>query len=376
MTSTAVRSPRTVPVAGGPAGRLTAAHVTPNVFAMVMGTGILATSAAALPAQVPGLRAVATVVWLLAAGLLVVLLAAFVTHWVRYPANARRYLADPVMTQFTGALPMALLTVGSGTLVLGTPVLGPGLAVGIDVVLWVLGTVLGLATSVLVPFAMITRRLRGDGEPVVALPAWLMPVVPPMVSATAGALLLPHLPAGELRTGMLLACSAMVGLSLVVGMMTMTLVWSRLLHGGVLPTQAAPTVWICLGMIGQSITAVNLLGAEAGSAVSDAALASGLHVFGIVFGLLMGGFGALVFVLATLLTVHAARTGLRFSLTWWSFTFPIGTCVTGATALGAATGSVLIQGLAVVLFGVLVVVWGTVATATVRGVAAGRLLRG
>ncbi|GAA1995028.1 TDT family transporter [Nakamurella flavida] len=377
MTSTAVRVPAvplsTVrPVAR--VGRPTAAHITPNVFAMVMGTGIVGTAAAGLPLQVPGLRTVATVIWLLAAALLVVLLAAFVTHWVRYAENARAYLADRVAVQFTGALPMALLTVGSGTLILGAPVLGTGLAVGVDAVLWVTGTLLGLATSVLVPFAMITRRLRGEGE-VTALPAWLMPVVPPMVSATGGALLLPHVPAGELRLTLLLACYGLVGLSLLVGMMTLTLVWSRLLHGGVLPTQAAPTVWISLGMIGQSVTAVNLLGAGAAGVV-PAATAAGLHVFGVVFGLLMGGFGALVFVLAVLLTGHAARTGLSFSLTWWSFTFPIGTCVTGATALGAATGSVVIRGLAVVLFVVLAGVWATVATGTVRGVLAGRLFRG
>jgi hypothetical protein len=41
-----------------------------------------------------------------------------------------------------------------------------------------------------------------------------MPVVPPMVSAATGALLLPHTPAGQPRLTLLPACSAMFGLSL------------------------------------------------------------------------------------------------------------------------------------------------------------------
>ena len=44
----------------------------PNWFASVMGTGIVATAAATLPVHVPGLRAFAACVWVLAAVLLLV----------------------------------------------------------------------------------------------------------------------------------------------------------------------------------------------------------------------------------------------------------------------------------------------------------------
>ena len=66
---------------------------------------------------------------------------------------------------------------------------------------------------------------------------------------------------------MLSGCYAMFGLSLIIGMLTMTLIYGRLVHGGIPPVQAAPTVWITLGMIGQSITAANLLGNDAGEPV-------------------------------------------------------------------------------------------------------------
>ena len=347
-------------------------HITPNWFASVMGTGIVANAAAGLPWQPPGLRAFATVVWALAGMALIMLSVAFGLHWHRHRANARTHATHPVMSQFYGAPPMAMLTVGAGTLLLGDEVLGAGVALSIDAVLWTLGTLTGLATSLWVPYRMITAHPK---ETATALPAWLMPIVPPMVSASTGALLLPHVPAGQARLTMLLACYALFGLSLVIGMMTMTLIYSRLVHTGVPAVNAGPTVWITLGMIGQSITAVNLLGAETGLVFGgdQGALATGLHVFGLAYGVSMGGFGVLFFCLATLLTVHAARRGLGFSLTWWSFTFPIGTCVTGATALGTTAGSTVVHALAVALYAVLLAAWATVATHTLRGSRTGEI---
>lgn len=349
-------------------------HITPNWFASVMGTGIVANAAASLPARVPGLHVFATVVWIAVSAALVLLTAAFAVHWARHRTHALSHARHPVMVQFYGAPPMALLTVGAGTMLLGGNLLGATAATTIFVVLWTVGTVLGLLTSVLVPYSMITAHDHRSGHTAVALPAWLMPVVPPMVSASTGALLIPHVPEGQWRLTLLAGCYAMFGLSLLIGTITMTLVYGRLVVGGAPPVQAAPTIWITLGMIGQSITAANLLGKDAAGVLSDS-VATGLHVFGIVYGLVMGGFGVLMFTLATLLTVHAARHGLSFSLTWWSFTFPVGTCVTGASALGAALGSTAIDALAVGLYAVLTAAWATVATHTVRGSVRGSIFR-
>ncbi len=344
-------------------------NVTPNWFASVMGTGIVANAAATLPVHIAGLRTFALCVWLTAWVALVCLTLAFGVHWHRHRRQASGYAAHPVVSQFYGAPPMALLTVGAGTLLVGRDLIGLDAAVRIDAGLWILGTALGLVTSLWIPFRMITAH---DHERTLALPAWLMPVVPPMVSASTGALLLPHVAAGQPRLSLMLACYAMFGLSLIIGLITLTLIYSRLVHQGLPPVQAAPTVWIMLGLIGQSITAANLLGHAARTTIA-APYAQGLEVFGLVFGITMGGFGVLVFALAVALTAHSARRGLGFSLTWWSFTFPIGTCVTGAIAVGVTTGSVAIDDLAIGLFVVLLGAWGTVAARTVRQTLTGQI---
>ncbi|GAB2704783.1 TDT family transporter [Nocardia thraciensis] len=347
-------------------------HLGPNWFAAVMGTGIVATAAAGLPWRFPGLRDAATVVWALAAVLLVALSGASVLHWRRYPATARGHQDHPVMAHFLGAPPMALLTVGAGTLLLGSDVIGTAAAVTVDWVLWSLGTVLGLLTAAVVPYRMFTRHRI---DPDAAFGGWLMPVVPPMVSAATGALLVPYTPAGQWRLTLILLCLAMFGLSLIAALVTITMIWSRLVHFGTPPSGMAPTLWIVLGPLGQSITAAGLL-ADAGPMALPPLESQGLVVFSVIYGVVTWGFAMLWVALALAVTVRALRAGeLRFNLTWWGFTFPLGTCVTGSTALYHHTGAVLFAATALGLYVLLIGAWVVVSTRTLQGLLGGTLLR-
>jgi tellurite resistance protein TehA-like permease len=77
--------------------------------------------------------------------------------------------------------------------------------------------------------------------------------------------------------------------------------------------------------------------------------------------------------LAAAITIRTVRNQLPFSLTWWSFTFPVGTVVTGTSALALHTGSVVLGWLAVAFYIGLVGAWGTVAVRTARGSIRGHL---
>lgn len=314
-----------------------------------MGTGIVATAAASLPLHVPGLRSVATFVWALDAALLVLLVVAAFRRWNR--ETVRSQLRDPVMSQFWGAPPMALMTVGTGALLLGSDWIGLPAALAVDWTLWTIGTALGAVTAAWIPFRMI-----GSGEP--ALAAWLMPVVPPMVSAASGALLAAHLPDGAFRQAMVLGCYALFGVSLFATMVIVPQIWQRFVQHGPGAAATVPTLWIVLGPLGQSITAANLLG--------GVPVLPGQAAFGLLYGTITWGFALLWVAIAAAATVRTVRSGLPFALTWWSFVFPLGTLVTGTSALAAATHSALFTAVSVVLYGALVLAWLTVATRTVR----------
>lgn len=347
-------------------------NIGPNWFASVMGTGIVATAGAALPVHVPGLRAFSEVVWIIATALLAVLIVLVGGHWLRHPTVARSHARNAQMAHFYGAAPMALMTVGAGAVLIGSDLIGTRVAVDLDWALWVLGTLGGLFTTVSIPFLMFTQY---EVEPDAAFGGWLMPVVPPMVSAATGALLLPHMPPGTGRETMLYGCYAMFGLSLVASLNIIAMIWTRLTHYGTSGTARVPTLWIVLGPLGQSITAAGLLGAAATYGAIDPAIAQDMNAFAILFGVPVWGFAVLWIALATSLTVRTLRRGMPFALTWWSLTFPVGTFVTGTSQLAAHTHLPAFKVAAALAYLGLLSTWVLVTIRTARGSLRGNLFQ-
>lgn len=344
-------------------------YIGPNWYASVMGTAIVASAGAMLPGDVPGLRAACTVVWALSAVLLSAVLAARAGHWLCHRDQARAHLLDPAVAPFYGCLAMALLAVGGATLTVGQDVVGARAALAVDVVLFVAGTAIGLVAAVVVPYLMVVRHRPAPGT---ASPVWLLPLVAPMVSASQGALLVPHVAAGQGREALLLACYAMFGLSLLATLVVLPLVFSRLVHHGPLPLALTPTLFLVLGPLGQSTTAVNQLADAAPGAVGGP-YASAFGAFAVLYGVPVMGFALLWLALATAMVVRAARNGMGFAMTWWAFTFPVGTCVTGAAGLARHTGLDALTWPAVALYVLLVAAWAAAGTRTALGVLSGAL---
>ncbi|MFB7593492.1 TDT family transporter [Streptomyces sp. NPDC056160] len=360
-----------VPPAGPARARVPALrHLGPNWYGSVMGTAAVAAAGAALPVHVPGLRTVCTAVWALALVQLAVLLAARALHWAHHRDQARAHLLDPTAAPFYGCLSMALLAVGGGALSVGRDWIGTPAALALDTVLFTAGTVVGLVGAVAVPYLMAVRHRT---EPHQVTPVWLLPVVAPMVSAALGPALVAHLPAGQPRQTLLMGCVAMFGLSLLATLALLPLVLNRLLVVGPLPLALTPTLFLVLGPLGQSTTAVGAF-ADAAPGVVPAPYGTGFAVLALLYGVPVMGFAVLWFAFAAAQVVRAGRRGMGFAMTWWSFTFPVGTCVTGASALARRTHLAAYDSLALALYAVLVAAWAAAAVHTARGLVSGALL--
>ncbi|MFF4171455.1 TDT family transporter [Streptomyces sp. NPDC001744] len=343
-------------------------HLGPNWYASVMGTAIVATAGAALPVGVPGLRTVCAAVWALSLAMLLVLLPARALHWLRHRDRARAHLLDPAVAPFHGCLPMALLAVGGGAMVVGRDWTGLPAAVALDAVLFTAGTAAGLVVAVAVPYLMVVHhRIEG------ASPVWLLPLVAPMVSAALGPLLVPHLPAGQPRQTLLLACHALFGVSLLATLVVLPLVFGRLVTGGPPPLALTPTLFLVLGPLGQSTTAAAKF-ADAAPGVLPGPYARGFAAFAVLYGVPVMGFALLWLALAGAMVLRARRRGMGFTMAFWAFTFPVGTCVTGAEGLAAHTGLSVFRWLAVGLYALLVAAWLGAGWHTLRGLVGGTLL--
>lgn len=310
MTST-----RAVPE--GPVAALPPAG--PTWFGSVMGTAILATLLQTLAGR-PGALAAAgllAVAW----ALLLALAVAFVRRCARDRGALPASVATPVAATQWGMVSMGLLAVGSAT----TTVIGARVPDGwwwaVGVVLWVVGTALGFATAV----GFAVRLVRRDpGEPTTV---WGLAVVPPMVTATTGASLVPH--AGVAGSVVLGVSAAGFAVALCLGSIVFGMAYHHHWRVGPVPVVASASAWIPLGIVGQSVAAAQLL--ADGSGPGPAALA---HAYGAVVLLL----GLPLAAWATAVTVRGFRARMPFTPGWWAMTFPVGTIALGAHLLAAGTG--------------------------------------
>jgi tellurite resistance protein TehA-like permease len=145
-----------------------------------------------------------------------------------------------------------------------------------------------------------------------------------MVASATGAALVAHW-----------LCWTCFGISLVATLVILPRIQVRV------ERDAVPGLWVVLGPLGQSVTAANLLGPRA---------------VGLAYGWVVWAC-AMAWIAYVLPVTLRARP--RFTFAFWAFTFPLGTVVTGTSALH-------LTDLAGVLFAGLLVGWGVAAGGTVR----------
>lgn len=349
--------------------RLDLSRLGPNWYAAVMGTAIVANGAAALPVRLPGLIGFGELVWVLSVLALGAVVAGRAVHLTRHRETARAQLLDePATAVFYGCPPMALIAVGYGTLALGSRLIGTEAAVAIDLVLWTTGTVYAVVVAAAIPYLMITRHRLSALK---ANPTWLLPVVAPVVAAALGPALIPHLPAA-LGPVMLYGCYGLLGAGLLGTLVLLPVVFAGLVHSKLPALVLTPSLFLVLGPLGQSTTAVNQL-ADAAK-VAAPGLAGPALAVAVLYGVTMIGFGMLWLGVAVAANLRALRDGMPFAMTWWAFTFPVGTMVTGTAGLARHTGFAGFTGLAVGLYLLLVSAWAVAAVRTLTGLRSGLLL--
>jgi tellurite resistance protein TehA-like permease len=90
-----------------------------------------------------------------------------------------------------------------------------------------------------------------------------------------------------------------------------------------------------------------------------------LHELAVGYSVLALSLGAVAAIVALRVTAGALRRGMTFSLSWWSFTFPVGTMSLGLLALGTTLGAPWLLGASAAVCACLA---GTVGLCLVRSV--------
>ncbi|WP_082553129.1 TDT family transporter [Phycicoccus sp. Root101] len=336
----------------------------PVWFSSVMGTGILATLLARDASQVPVLLVPASLLTLVGVLLLIGLTASFGGRAARDPAVLTNTLRDPAVVPTWGTVSMGILSIGSALLTV-LPQLGAHAASGVparwvvvtDAGCWVVGTGLGVVTAFGFATVLLRRNLR---DPV---PAWGLPLVPPMVSATTGAALIPQV-GPHVRMALLVAVVACFFLALFLGTLVFATAYHHHFRRAALPIAASASAWIPLGMVGQSMAAAQVI-ASRSSPLLTLSAADAARRLADAYGYVMLAVALPVVAHAVTMTVRGFRARMPFSPGWWALTFPIGTLALGTRLLGSSTSHPFVTAVGVAATAALCGTWALCAVASV-----------
>lgn len=337
----------------------------PAWWGAVMGTGILATLTVLQlpdgPVRVGLSLALLAADWLLA----IALTLGFAARVVRHRAAWWDSLRGVARSQW-GMVSMGVLSVGSATsTVLPAAAAQWSLAAWrIDELLWVSGTAVGVVAAL----GVLLQLVRHGTDTPSTL--WGLAVVAPMVSATTGGALATHLlgRAGgqEAAIWVLAVATGCFFLSLTTGPVVFALAYHHHWRVAPVPLAATASVWIPLGIVGQSTAAAQAI-------ATPAALLAPAHAAEI--SRVASGYGAGVLLLgipfvawAVVVTVRGLRARMPFSPGWWALTFPIGTLSLGSHLLGVATAAPWLVTASLVAWLVLCGTWTLCSVASVRAV--------
>lgn len=345
---------------------------TPNWFAVVMGTGVLALALAQWPTTMPGLHALGEGLWLFNTLLFVVFALMYTARWVLFFHEARRIFGHSTVSMFFGTIPMGLATIINGLLLFGLPRWGEGV-VAVAEVLWWIDVAMSLACGVLIPFLMFTRQEHRIDQ---MTAVWLLPVVAAEVAAASGGLLAPHLADVHSQLIVLVTSYVLWAFSLPLAFSILTILVLRMALHKLPHENMAASSWLALGPIGTGALGMLLLGGDAPMIFAANGLpgvgdiAAGL---GLVAGITLWGFGLWWMVMALLITARYLRTGIPFNLGWWGFTFPLGVFALTTLKLADLLHLEFFSGFGSVLVAMLVVMWLIVARRTLAGAWHGEL---
>ncbi|KAJ1955778.1 Plasma membrane sulfite pump involved in sulfite metabolism, partial [Linderina pennispora] len=301
----------------------------PSWFTVSMGTGILANCLTWMPFATYVTDIIGRALFFVNILLLSTLLIVQLVQFVFYPGIFQFMRRNPRRMLHYGAIPISL-----GTAVIG--IVRFQFHQVHDAVLyaawgvWWASVGLSVVCSLLLLYLIISREIQGLES---LTGAWLLPVAPLVVSATAGAAIAEFLPENCVVLTLLVSyCLWGAGTPLIGTILV--LYFHRLTIHKLPPPDLIVTAFIPLGPVGQIGAAAVTLGSVAQMVVGEVlphleGFGSFLYNFGILIAL--ASWGSSVFWAMNAVYSIAYRrwyNNLPFNIGWWSFTFPIGVFTT------------------------------------------------
>ena len=342
-------------------------NFAPGWFASVMGTAVAVIAIFVFQDCVPFANTLMLFFLALSILLFIVIFIPWILRWFLHYDAVKKDLHHPVFGSFYPTMPISLIIIGIALEKAGPLFMAEETLLPILQFLWFAGT-MGIAYFSLT--ILNINFMKADVDPKIANLGWLIPPVSALIVPILGGSLSVEYAGTTIGTINLVASLIFLGIGILLFIFVFNAVFSRYLFHDILPAHLAPTIWIgiaptaILTIIAVKFLEPILVFFKASSVVTEV-----LSVVSKAMAVGLWSFAFLWLILAIVVTKeHHKKIKIPFAMSWWAFTFPLGSFIVSTGIIHKAIGGIffLVIGLTALL--AFFVIWGRVSVKTLRGV--------
>ncbi|KAF2835715.1 hypothetical protein M501DRAFT_1060716 [Patellaria atrata CBS 101060] len=354
-------------------------HFSPSWFTVCMGTGAMSQVLVNFPYPYSGntrwMRDLGYCFWILDIVLFITFTTFSVIRYVRYPALLRIMLLEFPASSFLGAVPTTVNTIIVGLVFYYDY---SETAAWVAFVLFWISVVLTIFTGVvLILIQMFQERLHTMND---VAGVWLMTAVPNVITAAAGAVILPYLYVinEKAAVSVLVVCFLLWGLGMSQIHMILAIYFWRLISKKTPSQRFILSGYMPIAALGQASLAIYHMSIffcdylqksrfvpTHSRTVSDqtlAAIGEMIYWFGLLTALFLLAHASFWLVQNTTAFIYAWP--MPFNIGWWSFTFPFAAYTNGWAVVARDFRNEGMRGWAAMLGVLCIIFWFYVATFT------------
>jgi C4-dicarboxylate transporter/malic acid transport protein len=347
---------------------------SPGWYASVMGTAVIVIAIFIFQDHIPWAEFLQLFFLSVSALLFILISIPWLWRWSCCLEAVREDFQHPVSAAFFPTMPISLVVWGialekAGPLFLSHETIHAAMRI-----LWVLGSI-GIAAFALTFLSVYFKK--SDLEWHSANLGWLIPPVSFLILPVLGSSLI-TIYAGTVWGDIFLFGSLIaLGIGVLLYIFVGSAVFSRYLFHELLPSHLAPTAWIGITPTAiLAIIAIKLVPAIRAFMGLPDEIAQIFSIVAKMTSVSLWGFAFFWLILAIIVTLmHHRWERLSFAMSWWAFTFPLGTFVVSTGLLYSIFDNsfFLTVGLTS-LFGLLII-WTIVAVTTFRRTLSGEIFQ-
>ncbi|KAH7369484.1 malic acid transport protein [Plectosphaerella cucumerina] len=335
-----------------------AVRVTWAWFPCTMSTGALASLINVQPFEFPGLTTIGKIFYILNLILFVTFSTLIVIRFIKKPLALSTSLHHPSESFFFGSFWVSIALIINGAQGYGVPESGPWLVSALKVLFWIyIACALIVAVFEYHVIFEVEKLSLSD-----AVPAWILPAYPFLVTGTVAANIAETQPDGS-ALQIIVAGLMGQGLGWILALFVYVVYLTRLIANDMPPPSTRPGMYVSVGPAAYTCAGLVGLGKQAQTVLPDGFLGvTSLQVGDVwrscsVAAALFLWLIALWFSCLTTVSIFRVMKRMNFTLQWWAFVFPNAGLAIATIQLGDSLDSFGLKAFGAAITVVLVALW-------------------